>query len=178
MTSVPNRRRRSSGNDVRGRPRNKRRCQEPVGRDGSWHLLWVRTQPRGTAKFSRCADARSNFGLRGEHSEGSIPLLASGWQVKYAEVCRYNASACGNRCNQDFRSAAHSRQTSYAHRSRQPYRRFPIVTAPSRAAWSHSAHRPRGKYRRDGCSPIPEGRNRFSRGIRLWVSSTSSPSPT
>jgi hypothetical protein len=162
----------------RGEPAKKRRCQEPVGRDGSWHLLWVRTQPRGTTKFSRCADARSNFGLRGEHSEGSIPLLVSGWQVKYAEVCRYNASACGNRCNQDFRSAAHSRQISYARRSPQPCRRSPIVTAPPRAPQPHSAHRPRGKYRCDECSPIPEGRNEFSKGMPLWVSSTSLPSPT
>ena len=59
-------------------------------------FLWVRTQPRGTAEFSRCTGALTNFGLRGEHALGSSPLLASGWQLKYGEVCRYNASAWGN----------------------------------------------------------------------------------
>ena len=47
-------------------------------------------------------------------SGGSGPSLASGWQVKYAEVCRYYASASRQSVQPDFRSAAHSRQTSYA----------------------------------------------------------------
>jgi hypothetical protein len=72
--------------------------------------LRARTPPWGTAEFSRCADARTNTGLRGEHAESSIPLLASGWQVNYAEVCRYYPSASSKRCNHDFRTPAHSRQ--------------------------------------------------------------------
>ena len=53
--------------------------------------------------------------LRGEHAESSVPLLASGWQVKYAEVCRYYASASSNRCNHDFRFAVYNQHKRHVH---------------------------------------------------------------
>lgn len=42
----------------------------------------------GNGRVLEVQSCSYQFRLRGEHAKSSIPLLASGWQVRYAEVCR------------------------------------------------------------------------------------------